>query len=201
MNKASLENSHLIKTDLRKKCLQSRSNIKPRERIQFSLTIEKILLDTLKTYDPDKLSVLCYRSTAYEVSTDSLFLPENLLQTKMYAPKVDQHHMHWLRILPDSLWHHGSFNISEPDQGELWQAETGTTILICPLVGFDRTGNRLGMGKGFFDRWLERHRQDIDILIGLAFTCQEVPHIPAEAHDIPLDAIITEKGWISCHRP
>jgi len=109
--------------------------------------------------------------------------------------------MHWLRILPDSLWHHGSFNISEPDQGELWQAETGTTILICPLVGFDRTGNRLGMGKGFFDRWLERHRQDIDILIGLAFTCQEVPHIPAEAHDIPLDAIITEKGWISCHRP
>ncbi|PJC70988.1 MAG: 5-formyltetrahydrofolate cyclo-ligase, partial [Zetaproteobacteria bacterium CG_4_8_14_3_um_filter_59_5] len=70
--------------------------------------------------------------------------------------------------------------------------------LLCPLVGFDRCGNRLGMGKGCFDRWLDGMKNHILLGVGLAFACQECPRIPAEAHDMPLDIIITEGETIAC---
>jgi len=73
-------------------------------------------------------------------------------------------------------------------------------VLLCPLTAFDRQGNRLGMGKGCFDYWLSKHRHGLDQVIGLAFSGQEVAHIPAEAHDAPLDYIITEKEVIECPR-
>ena len=68
-------------------------------------------------------------------------------------------------------------------------------ILIVPLAGFDRAGNRLGYGGGFYDRTLEMLRSSAPVrAIGLAFGCQEVPNIPAEVFDQPLDLIVTDRG-------
>ncbi|MDP3675906.1 MAG: 5-formyltetrahydrofolate cyclo-ligase [Novosphingobium sp.] len=62
-------------------------------------------------------------------------------------------------------------------------------VAFVPLVGFDANGGRLGMGAGHYDRWLEANP---DVLaIGLAWDCQEVPGLPLEPHDRPLDAIVT----------
>jgi 5-formyltetrahydrofolate cyclo-ligase len=67
-----------------------------------------------------------------------------------------------------------------------------------PLVGFDPRGNRIGMGKGYYDRALSfRRRQQhwkTPRLVGLAFECQRVDALPARAHDVPLDALVTEAG-------
>lgn len=66
-------------------------------------------------------------------------------------------------------------------------------VILMPLLGFDRQGTRLGYGGGYYDRTLaalgRRPR-----LVGFAFALQEVDHIPREAHDVPLDAIVTEQG-------
>ncbi len=71
------------------------------------------------------------------------------------------------------------------------------TILFLPLVAFDRSGGRLGYGAGFYDRTLVKLRAARAIsVIGLAFSCQEVPQIPLDPHDQSLDAIVTEKGVI-----
>lgn len=69
-------------------------------------------------------------------------------------------------------------------------------ILLVPLSAFDREGHRIGYGAGHYDRAIARLRQKgLDPrLIGIAFDCQEVAEVPAEAHDVRLEAILTESG-------
>ncbi|MDL2401201.1 5-formyltetrahydrofolate cyclo-ligase [Rhizobium mayense] len=69
-------------------------------------------------------------------------------------------------------------------------------IMLVPLSAFDSTGHRIGYGAGYYDRAIERLQQKglNPRLIGIAFDCQEVPSVPAEPHDVRLDAILTESG-------
>ena len=69
-------------------------------------------------------------------------------------------------------------------------------IMLVPLSAFDNTGHRIGYGAGYYDRAIDRLRQKglNPRLIGIAFDCQEVPSVPAEPHDVRLDAILTESG-------
>lgn len=67
-------------------------------------------------------------------------------------------------------------------------------VLFTPLVAFDLSGNRLGMGGGYYDRSLAsyyREQRDKPQLIGLAHSCQRVDKLPCEAWDVPLKTIIT----------
>lgn len=66
-------------------------------------------------------------------------------------------------------------------QVELW---------VIPGVAFDLSGNRIGYGKGFYDRLLSTSNKGV--LIGIAFDLQLVDTIPAEAHDVKMNQIITE---------
>ncbi|MBB3312878.1 5-formyltetrahydrofolate cyclo-ligase [Rhizobium sp. BK196] len=69
-------------------------------------------------------------------------------------------------------------------------------IMLVPLSAFDSRGHRIGYGAGHYDRAIDRLRQKglSPKLIGIAFDCQEVAEVPAEPHDISLDAILTESG-------
>lgn len=94
----------------------------------------------------------------------------------------------------------GAFGILEPIAAlraeRTIAAETLDTV-VMPGVAFDRRGNRIGYGKGYFDRLLKRLRPDCR-KIGLAFDCQVLPEIPTEAHDLPVDYLITETQSIRC---
>jgi len=70
------------------------------------------------------------------------------------------------------------------------------TIMLVPLAAFDARGHRIGYGAGHYDRAIARlHARGLHPrLYGIAFDCQEVEHVPAEAHDVPLPAILTEIG-------
>ncbi|PHR19357.1 MAG: 5-formyltetrahydrofolate cyclo-ligase [Hoeflea sp.] len=69
-------------------------------------------------------------------------------------------------------------------------------VLMMPLSSFDAEGNRLGYGAGHYDRAIAKLRAKgrTPVLIGTAFAIQEVDRLPAEAHDVPLDMILTERG-------
>lgn len=70
-------------------------------------------------------------------------------------------------------------------------------ILLVPLSAFDAKGDRIGYGAGHYDRAITRLLQKgMDPrLIGIAFDCQEVAEVPAEPHDVRLQAILTESGF------
>lgn len=71
------------------------------------------------------------------------------------------------------------------------------TLVLTPLLAFDRSGNRLGYGKGHYDRALAQLREQGRVFVcGLAFFGQEVEAVPAEPHDVPLDWVMTERGSI-----
>lgn len=74
--------------------------------------------------------------------------------------------------------------------------ETRPDLIICPLLGFDRSGGRLGQGGGFYDRTLEALRATGPItVIGLAYAAQELSACPRGPFDQPLDGVVTERGF------
>lgn len=84
---------------------------------------------------------------------------------------------------------HGSL---EPRAGA---AEMEPTLLLVPLVAFDREGYRLGMGGGYYDRTLAalRARRRV-VAVGLAHGAQRVDRLPRDLYDEPLDWVLTEDG-------
>ena len=96
--------------------------------------------------------------------------------------------------LPDTNMVAGAFGALIPESGD-WLTPT---ILIVPLLAFDRLGYRLGYGGGFYDRTLEGLRAQGPVLaIGYAYGAQEVEAVPIEPTDQPLDLIVTESGVIA----
>ena len=76
-------------------------------------------------------------------------------------------------------------------------------LVLVPLLAFDRRGHRLGHGGGYYDRSFaflrEQARPTEPLLVGIAYAFQELPQIRAEAWDVPLDFIATERELIDCH--
>lgn len=185
------------KQQLRQQCLSRRKALSIDQKNNFSSEIAHTLHDYLSQQYDKGVQVLCYRSLAEEVDTSSLFVSQG--EHQYYAPVTRKSgDMHWLSCASGTEWKVGALHILEPANGECWQVGDSPAIVLCPVVGFDLQGNRIGMGKGCFDRWLAQHKQHIDVVIGLAFDCQKCSVIEREAHDIPLDAIITEQGWMKC---
>ncbi|WP_373447778.1 MULTISPECIES: 5-formyltetrahydrofolate cyclo-ligase [Haematobacter] len=87
----------------------------------------------------------------------------------------------------------GPFGTSHPERGEWVQPR----YLVVPLLAFDRGCMRLGYGGGFYDRTLAMLRALHPVrAIGFAFAVQEVPVVPVEDTDAPLDAVVTERETI-----
>ncbi len=103
----------------------------------------------------------------------------------------------FLRYLPDSLLATNRLKILEPalDVRHVLPLDR-LDVLITPLVAFDRTGQRLGMGGGFYDRTLQNWRAHGFLPVGYAHDCQQVVSLPVQEWDIPLPVVVTPtKIW------
>lgn len=90
----------------------------------------------------------------------------------------------------------GPYGVREPSRR---LPEVRPDILFVPLAAFDRRGNRLGYGGGYYDATLRELRAMKRVLaVGVAFAAQEAEAIPPEPHDERLDLVITESGLIEC---
>jgi 5-formyltetrahydrofolate cyclo-ligase len=182
----------LQKQQLRQYLTQQRQQLSKVDKQAFSEQIVQYLLTYLELKGVQQL--LVYKALPFEVDTESLF---NLTEIECFVPRMlKDTAMQWVKVDASTSWVQGAFGVLEPEQGEVWQPNAKQSMIVCPLLGFDRHGHRLGMGKGYFDRWLAVFAQYINTQVGLAFSCQELPNIPVEQHDVPLSTIITEKGII-----
>ncbi|MGO1296560.1 MAG: 5-formyltetrahydrofolate cyclo-ligase [Vibrio sp.] len=115
----------------------------------------------------------------------------------LYLPVLhpfSQGHLLFLHYTPQSVMVKNCFGIAEPKLDQRAIIPTQQLDLICtPLVAFDSSGQRLGMGGGYYDRtlrsWFETGRGARPI--GLAHDCQRIEQVPVEPWDIPLPTIIT----------
>jgi 5-formyltetrahydrofolate cyclo-ligase len=70
-------------------------------------------------------------------------------------------------------------------------------VVLVPLLAFDGSGHRLGYGGGYYDRTLARLRADGPLLVvGVAYSAQEVDRLPGTEHDQRVDAVLTELGIV-----
>ncbi|HEY7690084.1 MAG TPA: 5-formyltetrahydrofolate cyclo-ligase [Dongiaceae bacterium] len=96
------------------------------------------------------------------------------------------------RWTPETALVQGSFRVMTPPPDA---PEVVPSLLVVPLLAFDRAGYRLGYGGGFYDRTLHKLRgADGKVLaVGVALSAQEVPSVPRDDTDQPLDWIVTER--------
>lgn len=134
--------------------------------------------------------VLLYRALPDELSTSVFFdsAPEN---KTFYLPRVNGLD---LEILPydRSRLHLGAFQIEEPD-GDDTTDISDIDLIIVPAVAYDKQGNRVGRGKGFYDRLLSRSRA---ATIGICYDFQLFDDIDTEPHDIAVDYVVTNRHGV-----
>lgn len=134
--------------------------------------------------------ILMYHSLPDELPTHQ-FLEKWASRKHFYLPRVNGVN---LDILPyeASRLELGSFHIEEPQGNDMVDPDT-IELIVVPAVAYDRRGNRLGRGKGFYDRLLAETRAS---KIGIGYEFQLLESLPTEPHDIPMDVVITPSATI-----
>lgn len=96
----------------------------------------------------------------------------------------------------DTLLLRNSYGIDEPPATAARIEAGELDIIFLPLVGWDRQGNRLGMGGGYYDRSLAAVKGPL--LVGLGYSAQELPEVPHDQWDVRLDIVVTEDRLHYC---
>ncbi len=192
MTNATNSNHFLLnKKQLRLQCRQARNSLTAEQQIQHAQAVKQSLLN---------LSI--FHSSGLLIGVTLAFDGEVDLMPSMQALK-DQHQLYLPRLKPDTTldflpWQEQAemqanvLGIPEP-MGEQVIGIADLDVVLMPLVGVDKQGNRLGMGAGYYDKSLAQASQR-PYLIGVAHQCQQVESLPVDAWDMPLDALVTEQG-------
>lgn len=176
------------KKEIRKKIKALRSMLSELERESAAAEVFARLEATAAFQMADR--ILMYHSLPDELSTLS-FLRKWKNDKRFFLPRVNGVN---LDILPydESRLELGSFHIEEP-QGDALVDPDEIELIVVPAVAYDRSGNRLGRGKGFYDRLLATTRAT---KIGVGYEFQLLDFLPAEEHDVPMDMVITQHTTI-----
>ena len=129
--------------------------------------------------------VMIYSALPDEVQT-SAFLEKWRHEKKIILPTVVGDDIIPVELADDTAFAVGDFNILEPQN----EPYTGSyDLIVVPGVAFDRNGNRIGRGRGYYDRFLCKH---LNVRrIGICFDFQLVDEVPTEPNDIKMDKIIS----------
>jgi len=146
-------------------------------------------------------TVMLYANTEFEVQTIR-FAPEIIsLGKRIILPYVQEGSLLGIAEVQnmDSDLVKGAFDILEPRPALRDNfLKSDIQLVICPCVAFDRYGARVGHGKGYYDKFTKELKGRVPI-IGIAFDCQIMPEnerVPFAYHDIIMDQVITESGYV-----
>lgn len=137
-------------------------------------------------------NILIYHSLPDELQTIS-FLRKWSDRKHFFLPRVNGVNLDLLPYVESEL-RRGAYDIEEPSGSDTADVED-IDLMIIPAVAFDRKGNRLGRGKGFYDRLLATTNAT---KIGVGYEFQLLDEIPSEKHDVPMNIVITQYSYIKC---
>ena len=152
--------------------------------------------------------IACYLPADGEIETFAIIEQIWRLQKSCYLPVVSHlswDHLWFAPLVPETEFVVNRYGIPEPDvERKYWVRAQTLGLILMPLVAFDVSGNRIGMGAGFYDRSLaflqRRQHWKRPHTIGLAHDFQQVDNIAPEAWDIPLQGIATDKQYYPVNR-
>jgi 5-formyltetrahydrofolate cyclo-ligase len=152
----------------------------------------------LRTFRPyqEACAVVGYIAHENEVSIAPLLSEVVLSGRELYLPQ-SANGVRFVRWRPGEPLVPSEGGVPEPLGGAPSQPAEPTVALI-PVVGWDESGGRLGRGGGFYDRILELNPEILRV--GLAYEFQQVPELPRDSWDVPLDFVITERRIVQCVR-
>jgi 5-formyltetrahydrofolate cyclo-ligase len=180
------------KASIRKLALKKRQEIPPQIRGQKSLRIKENLFG-LREFKDAKI-VLFFASFRDEVETIGMIKEALDMGKRVYLPKVEGNSLGIYEIEGLSDLKAGFMGIPEPEADRDKKRDINqVNVIIVPGAAFDTDGNRLGYGKGYYDRLL---RGNAAPLIALAFEEQVFEGLPSEPHDVRMDIVVTEKRII-----
>lgn len=182
---------------LRQTLRQTRRNLTVFAQRQHALAATQHLIRSRWLQRPKRIAV--FLSQDGELTTDllikRLWHRGHQVLLPIIQPKSGQ--LKFAEYLPNTALVANKFGILEPDvPAHQTLSPKVLDLVVMPLVGFDVSGNRLGMGGGFYDKTfafkqgVKRRPQ----LVGWAHACQQVAQLPTQPWDVPMDALVTETG-------
>lgn len=179
------------KDRIRKEILEARKRVPELMITQRSGIICKELTQT-KAYK-DAESIWTYVSMPGEVQTFPLIEAAWQDGKKVAVPKViGSDTLQFIELTSYDQLSEGYFHVLEPDYGK--RAKDDDALIVMPGVSFDLTGNRIGYGKGFYDRFLAANPTHPTVALSFDFALKD--KIPADEHDRKPDMIITDRRKI-----
>lgn len=193
----TFEERSQLKKSLRASLVKQRNQLEQRPERSQQICARLMALDLFQS----ARAIHIYLAIRSEV--DTLLLIDQALQlgkrvaVPVVVPQQTVLEHRWLEAAALEQLSTGEFGTRHPPQASPCDPSE-LDLIIVPLLGFDRRCQRLGYGKGYYDRFLANSSA---VTIGLGFAIQEVPELPNETHDIPLGAIVTEQEVIYSQLP
>ena len=190
----------LLRKKIRQKLVEENQNQKEVEKKSLYAQENLLNLEKLKASN----NILLFVSYGNEIKTETLL--EELLKSgkKVFLPRTEKDDMDFFQTSnTESIENQteiGDFGIVVPKKNlkMLSPKEIGKDFLILiPGLAFDKKGNRLGKGKGFYDKYLEnvlqcKSKDNYPMLVGFCYDFQIVDEVPTEKSDIPVDYVVSE---------
>lgn len=149
------------------------------------------------------LRIAVYAALPEEMDTGPLIELARRRGCRIFLPRINRrtNRIRFFETLAGGRETLNHLGISEPHGTQTIGAKR-LELVFMPLVGFDVQGMRLGMGGGFYDRTFAfRNVHAVwrrPRLVGVAYSFQQLPSIASAAHDVRLDAVVTEQGVVRC---
>jgi 5-formyltetrahydrofolate cyclo-ligase len=142
--------------------------------------------------------LLSFLSMPREISTEGMIRAARAGGTSVAVPRIEAGDIRFLVMPADAptpprdRW---GIPVPDPAWPALEPARAGRMLISAPGLAFDRKGNRLGRGKGYYDRFLSRARASGAhcVVIGICFSDQLVDDVPHSESDQPVDGVVTER--------
>jgi len=145
-----------------------------------------------KKYRRKKVNISLYYPSSHEVNLLKILEVEYFKKMNFLLPIIEENNsMNFFKWKKKDILYLNRYGIPEPIRSK----KIVPSIILVPLLAFDKKKNRLGYGKGFYDKYLNKHNKKI-LTIGIAFSFQKHQKLPVNVNDFKLDYIITERGII-----
>lgn len=188
------------KSEIRQKLIKRRNNL----TAQFISDASNLIIEKIfeLSYYQNSRKIAAYFAINSEVSTDHLFLDAWQNNKTTYLPLIknpQSRHMSFYEFDSFADLKKNQWSILEPpEKAQHLILPEHLDVVFLPLVAFDLKGNRLGMGKGFYDTCFSFRKtlaqpNSSPLLIGLAYEFQKVDELIPDPWDITLDGVITEE--------